>query len=88
MQSVMKILAIASRRQSDILYLQVETMQLIPGVEVTAVAAGSSKEKAEGFAKEHGKAFSPYFVQQSKLFQHARFTHCTLARMWLIQPSL
>lgn len=29
-------------------------MQLIPGVEVTAVAAGSSKEKAEGFAKEHG----------------------------------
>ena len=30
-------------------------MQLIPGVEVVAVAAGSSKEKAEGFAKEHGE---------------------------------
>lgn len=35
--------------------MQVETMQLIPGVEVTAVAAGSSKEKAEGFAEEHGE---------------------------------
>lgn len=36
-------------------------MQLIPGVEVTAVAAGSSKEKAEGFAKEHGE-FSALLV--------------------------
>ena len=35
--------------------IQVETMQLIPGVEVTAVAAGSSKEKAEKFAEEHGE---------------------------------
>lgn len=29
-------------------------MNLIPGVEVTAVAAGSSKEKAENFAETHG----------------------------------
>ena len=32
----------------------VEAMQLVPGVRVAAVAAGSSKEKAENFAKEHG----------------------------------
>lgn len=36
--------------------VQVEAMQLIPGVQVVAVAAGSSKEKAEDFAKNHGEA--------------------------------
>ena len=33
-------------------------MRLIPGVQVLAVAAGSSKEKAEGFAEEHGRTLS------------------------------
>lgn len=44
------------RVTQGITHLQVESMQLIPGVEVAAVAAGSSKEKAEGFAKEHGES--------------------------------
>lgn len=47
--------------------LQVETMQLIPGVEVTAVAAGSSKEKAEGFAKEHGNLLGSWHFASLRL---------------------
>jgi len=40
----------------------VEAMQLIPGVSVVAVAAGSSKEKAQKFADEHGvdRAYGSY----------------------------
>ena len=42
-------------------------MRLIPGVQVLAVAAGSSKEKAEGFAEEHGKTLFLSWVEISRL---------------------